>query len=158
MIEVRWRRLLLWFALALAIAAPIAPEVLAQSAAMPKRLRALAGDASAQFKLAYRQRPGEGQAREEQLVAVIAAWQQSTPSDANNELLERWLRTTIRSSMPGSRTALPAAPDFTKPAVTRVEGSVVVHSPEPSPATELKSSAADKSAGDPFSDDPDWHQ
>jgi hypothetical protein len=154
MIEIRWRRLLLWFALALAIAVPIAPEVLAQSAAMPRRLEALAGDASAQFKLAYRQRPADGQAREEQLVVVVAAWRQSTPTDANNELLEQWLRIAIRSSMPGSRTALPATPEFTKPSA-RLEGvSVVVPAHGPTPAVEMKTPPADQWAGDPFADDP----
>jgi hypothetical protein len=158
MIEIRWRRLLLWFALALAMAVPIAPEVLAQSAAMPGRLEALAGDASAQFKLAYRQLPAEGQAREEQLVAVVAAWRQSAPTDANNERLEQWFRIAIRSSMPGSRTPLPAAPDFTKAPAPRDESTVLLKSRPPVPAVELKSPAADESAGDPFADDADWHE
>jgi hypothetical protein len=154
MVQVRWRRLLFWFALALALAAPIAPEVLAQSGAMPRRLQALVDDASAQFKLAYRLQPGEGQARQEQLEAVEAAWRQAAQTEANNELLERWLRTAIRSSMPGSRTALPATPEFMKASAGLEEASVVVPAHEPTPAVDMKAPSANKSAGDPFADDP----
>src|SRR5882757_11317085 len=89
-----------------------AASAISQAAAAPDRLPVLIAEASAQFKLAYRSQPAEGDRRQQQLNAVIAAWHAAPRSEANNEQLNNWLRTAIRSSMPGSRESLPALPTF----------------------------------------------
>ena len=110
--------------------------------------------ASDQFQLLYRMRPSEAALRQAQLKTVVADWQAAPRSDANNERLTNWLREAIRSSMPGSRLPLPAAPNFV--------GGPAKAPPaiEPAPVTAPEPAAAHASAQpvdqntDPFRDDP----
>jgi len=112
-------------------------------------------DASAQFKLAYRHYPAEQRARQEQLDHVIAAWRAAPRSDKNNDMLSAWLRASIRSSMPGSRAALPPTPEFAVPVPPSVEVTPSeAHSDDAGAAEKSEPTAEDKSAGDPFRDDP----
>ena len=122
----------------LAVACATLPAV-AQAAAPADRLPTLVGETSAQFQLAYRLHPAEGQRRQEQLNAVVAAWRTAPRTEANNERLSHWLRAAIRASMPGSREALPPMPTFT--ASVRDAKSAVAEptpaetrAPEPTPA------------------------
>jgi hypothetical protein len=85
----------------------------AQSAPQTDRTTALIQATSDQFQLAYRMNPREAQLRQEQLSAAVAAWRAASRDNANTELLTMWLRTAIRSSMPGSRDGLPPVPTFT---------------------------------------------
>jgi hypothetical protein len=137
----------------LAVACATLPAV-AQVAAPADRPPTLVGEATAQFQLAYRLRPAEGQHRYEQLNAVVAAWRAAPRTEANNERLSNWLRAAIRASMPGSRDALPPMPAFadgverkkrvTEPTPTETRA------PEPTPAA----TPVDSANLDPFRDDP----
>lgn len=136
-----------------------------QSAPLPGRLQTLVNDANAQFKLAYRKQPAEAQAREEKLNAAVSAWQATAKDATNNELLEQWLRSAIRSSMPGSRAALPAMPQFApraaapktirqqvlKPAEVRAPEPARARgaAPEPTPAIEPAADSVEEPAAAP---------
>jgi len=151
----------------LAVACATLPAV-AQVAAPADRLPTLVGEAAAQFQLAYRLRPAEGQHRHEQLNAVVAAWRAAPRTEANNERLSNWLRAAIRASMPGSREALPPMPTFTAsverekhiteptPAETRAPEPTPAEavSPEPTPAANSAATPVDSANLDPFLDDP----
>ena len=131
----------------MAIASMMLPKV-AQSAATADRLQALAGDASAQFQLAYRLHPVEREHRQEQLTAVVAAWRTAPRSEANNEQMAAWLHTAIRSSMPGSREALPPMPKFTSSDKAQSQAAGSIQAVKTSPVVDETPSA------DPFRDDP----
>jgi hypothetical protein len=133
--------------------------VAARAATQRERLPNLIAESSAQFELAYRSYPAEGQYRQEQLNAVVAAWRSAPRTEANNERLNAWLHAAIRSSMPGSREPLPTTPSFAtnterdkrpiaEPPVAKVR------IPEPTPANETARSSKDDSRVDPFRDDP----
>lgn len=131
----------------LAVAFMMQPTV-AQAAVTVDRLQGRIGDVSAQFQLAYRLHPIEREHRQEQLAAVVAAWRAAPRSDANNEQMAAWLHTAIRSSMPGSREALPPMPKFASgdKAQTQAAGSI--------PAVKTSPIADEMPAADPFRDDP----
>src|SRR4051794_26032529 len=142
----------------LAITAAILPSA-AQAATKRERTPDLAAQASAQFELANRSYPAEGESRQAQLNVVVAAWRAAPRTDANNERLNSWLRAAIRASMPGSREPLPAAPSFAansesdKRAVAEPKPATV-RAPEPTPAIGVTPPAKDESRVDPFRDDP----
>jgi hypothetical protein len=129
---------------------------IAQAAAPPARLPALVAEASAQFQLAYRAQPAEGERRQEQLEAVVNAWRAAPRSDVNNQRLSNWLRAAIWSSMPGSHEELPAAPSFVSSGErekrTAEPISKRAHVPARTPA--IESSKPDDAHVDPFRDDP----
>jgi hypothetical protein len=139
-------------------------HLLAASTAPPAdRTTALIKATSEQFQIAYRMHPGQGRERQEQLTAVVAAWHAAARNDTNNELLTTWLRSAIRSSMPGSREALPQAPLFvhdepvakaTKPATKEVRSAPAAAS-EPTPTIATLPKSIDQMLADPFRDDPD---
>jgi hypothetical protein len=129
---------------------------LAHAATKPERVPDLAAQASAQFELAYRSYPAEGESRQVQLNAVVTAWRSAPRTDANNERLNNWLRAAIRSSMPGSRDPLPPAPSFATTAKVKPD---TVRAPEPTRAVEVTTqpkadSPKSDSQVDPFRDDP----
>jgi hypothetical protein len=136
----------------------------AYAATKPERLPELAAETSAQFELAYRSYPAEGENRQVQLNAVLAAWRSAPRTEANNERLTNWLHAAIRASMPGSRDPLPPAPSFATngetekrtPAKAKPE---TVRASEPTPATEETTqpkadSPKAENQVDPFQDDP----
>lgn len=134
------------------------PPAVARAAASADRLQSLVRDTSTQIQLAYRLHPTEQRKREEQLTAVVAAWRAAPRTEANNDRLNAWLRSAIRASMPGSREALPPMPTFASsddrvpraaertPAETRAI--------ELTPVAATPNKADEKSATDPFRDDP----
>jgi hypothetical protein len=148
------------------VVASIALPLTAKAAAPTDRVPSLVRETLAQFQIAYRMHPEEGQRRQEQLAAVVNAWRAAPRADANNDRLTNWLRAAIRASMPGSREALPASPTFTaeasketrsvvKPTAlqpTLAEPIVAKPTPaaEPSPLPSKHTSEAD-----PFRDDPE---
>ncbi|MCC7476760.1 MAG: hypothetical protein IT425_15325 [Pirellulales bacterium] len=127
----------------------------------------LAAEVLVQFQLAYRLHPAEYDRRCEQLAGAVAAWRTAPRSAENDELLNQWLRAAMRSSMPGSRLPLPAAPIFAgvenkaQPAPaesvansspSQVQpGSKATADSEPSKHTEAPPKDAQM---DPFGDDP----
>lgn len=137
----------------------------AKAAAPPDRTSSLVRETAAQFQIAYRLHPEEGQRRQEQLAAVVSAWRAAPRTDANNERLTIWLRAAIRASMPGSREALPANPTFAAATTTETR-TVVKHAapeptravptiPKPMPVAESAPAPIKHSAeADPFRDDP----
>jgi hypothetical protein len=142
----------------LAVPAAILPSA-AQAATKRERTPDLAAQASAQFELAYRSYPAEGESRQAQLNVVVAAWRAAPRTDANNERLNNWLHAAIRASMPGSHEPLPAAPSFAanseseKRAVAEPKPATL-RAPEPTPANEVTRPPKDESHVDPFRDDP----
>jgi hypothetical protein len=130
-------------------------------------------DTVAQLQLAYRHNVPERRRRYDQLAQVVAAWREAPRSDANNRLLEDWLRGAIRSSMPGSQQLLPSVPDFERPSIPadptieEVESiaPAITHSSNESvdeslppgdmpEEPEVPDAEMEKSPGDPFADDP----
>src|SRR4051812_120508 len=126
---------------------------IAQAAAKVDKNQALIKAASAQFQLSYRRRPAEGELRQQQLNAVIAAWRGAPRNEANDEQLTKWLQEAIRASMPGSHEPLPAVPPFGPPGPQspHVTDPPPTDSPEPA-AVVTPSAQVDNS--DPFRDDP----
>jgi hypothetical protein len=142
------------------VVASIAVSLTAKAATPPDRVPTLVRETSAQFQIAYRLHPEEGQRRQEQLAAVVNAWRAAPRTDANNE--------KIRASMPGSREALPASPTFTAAATTESRTVVKPSAPEPTlaeptitkpkppkPTAEPSPVPSDHSDADPFRDDPE---
>jgi hypothetical protein len=121
-------------------------QSLAQGAATSVSLQALVNDTAAQIQLAYRLDPTERQRRHEQLEEAVKSWRTVQRSDANNRLLAEWLRAAMRNSMPGSVEALPAPPAFDTGETSLLSAQ--------SAERESSRSIGDKSAGDPFGDDP----
>jgi hypothetical protein len=109
------------------------------------RLQVLVNDAAWQVQLSYRSDATERNRRREQIELTIAAWQAAARNKLNDERLAEWLRGTIRSSMPGSREALPALPEFE----TAWTGAIAK-----GPAGENLSPTKSSSDEDPFRDDP----
>jgi hypothetical protein len=151
-------------------AAMLTSRARAQSTA---KLQSLVNDTVAQFQLAYHHNTAEQRRRYDQLSQTVAAWREAARNDANNRLLEDWLRGAIRSSMPGSQAALPPLPRFVQ---VHVESATVESRPVPAatplpaaagesteqpPTTETQEVASqteetvDKTTGDPFLDDPE---
>ena len=152
--------------LAAIVVASIALPLTVKAAAPTDRAPSLVRETSAQFQIAYRMHPEEGQRRQEQLAAVVNAWRVAPRTDANNERLTNWLRAAIRASMPGSREALPASPTFTAAASKEARSVVKPTVLEPTlaeptvakatPAAEPSSSPSKHtSEADPFRDDPE---
>jgi hypothetical protein len=127
----------------------------ARAATSPERVQLLVRETSAQFQIAYRLHPNEGQRRQEQLNAAVTAWRAAPRSDANNERFATWLRATIRASMPGSRDSLPPTPTFTS-TVKETRPPAPPMTPEPTLAEPpvKEPTLAEPSAADPFRDDP----
>ncbi len=131
-----------------------------------EHLQVLVNETSAQIQLAYRLHPTEGQQRQEQLNAAVAAWRAAPHTDANNEQLTTWLHSAIRASMPGSRAKLQPIPAFKSndhsgkrpleptPAETHPSAVVPVdkHAVGPTPVIESTTPADEET--DPFRDDP----
>jgi hypothetical protein len=141
------------------------------------KLQTLLNDTVAQLQLAYRHNLPEQQRRYDELAQIVATWREAPRNDANNRLLEDWLRGAIRSSMPGSQQLLPAAPRFERPsaldmavpaeqpvfpadqpAATIIESIArprVEHQFELPAANDQETTDAEweKSVGDPFADD-----
>jgi hypothetical protein len=171
------------FSCSLLVAASVfaSTSAAAVAPATPARLSALINETSAHFQLSYRMRPNEARERQEQLDAAVAAWRAAPRTAANDEQLAKWLRSAIRTSMPGQREALPPIPDFTaaeksiqKPAPT-IEKRPVEPTPSeptlaeptniepttagssidtPTATPTVKEPAATDDNTDPFRDDP----
>lgn len=90
-----------------------------------------------QLQLAYPHDEEERALRSEQLTAAVEAWRAATRSAANERLLDDWLRTAIRKSMPGSHEPLPDIPKFDGPVVVRSAAGPTTNaaSQKPSPAS-----------------------
>lgn len=101
----------------------------------PAQLQPLVNDAVAQLQISFRQNHAEQQHRYATIGQVVHAWRNAPHTDANNRLLEEWLRSAIRNSMPGSRTELPAAPQFEQAA------AVVAAPPTAPPAAHVEEPA-----------------
>ena len=147
------------------VVASIVLPLTVEAAAPPDRVPSLVRETSAQFQIAYRLHPEEGQRRQEQLAAVVNAWRAAPRTEANNERLTTWLRSAIRASMPGSREALPASPIFTATAATQTRPVAKPTALEPTLAEPMvaNTKAAVESSpapskhdaeADPFRDDP----
>jgi hypothetical protein len=153
------------FVTAIFVAAMGLLPLTASAAAGPnEKLQVLVNDTAAQFRLVYRQQPGERALRQEQLATAIAAWRAAPRSEANNERLATWLRAAILSSMPGSQEPLPAVPGFAAMVKAEPQPQVHVQRPQPTEAHEspLEPQVAEKKApteavakpdNDPFRDD-----
>jgi hypothetical protein len=118
--------------------------------------------------------PNEAHDRQEQLDEVVAAWRAAPRTAANDERLAKWLRSAIRTSMPGQREALPPIPDFnasarvtkqaaesapteSTPSTTAEKRDSEVSTSEASdaePTLAIDSSTATDEMTDPFRDDP----
>lgn len=81
-------------------------------------LQRLVNDVAFQLDLSYRFNRQELNDRRATVQAALAAWGESSRSQADNETLASWLREAIRTSMPGTRQSLPAIPDFKTIAAT----------------------------------------
>jgi hypothetical protein len=121
-------------------------QLSAQGTATSISLQALVNDTAAQIQLAYRLDPAERQRRHEQLEEAVKSWRTVQRSDANNRLLAEWLRAAMRNSMPGSVESLPAPPAFDTGATSILSAQAAER--------EASRTIGDKSAGDPFGDDP----
>jgi hypothetical protein len=119
----------------------------AQTSAPPRNLQVLVNDTAAQFQLAYRHDPAERQHRYQELATAVKAWRAAERNELNDRLLSEWLRSAMRSSMPGSRASLRDVPMF---------GDIasVTNSSATARGREVSRVVGDKSVGDPFSDDP----
>jgi len=150
-ISKKMRRVLLAVIAATITLSPAAVSIAAQPV---DRTQALVAAASAQFQLSFRMRPAEGQLRQEQLRAAVAAWRAAPRNEFNDERLRNWLREAIRASMPGSRAALPAIPNFggESPQAPQVTDPPPVAPPEPTPTVGPEDPSPDSE--DPFRDDP----
>jgi hypothetical protein len=104
-----WRTRLLPRALVVLLFALSFDSASAQSAA---RLQPLLNDTVAQLKLVSRHDADELHRRYEQVSKALAAWRAADRTEENNRRLEAWLRTAIRSSMPGADQAMPTVPEF----------------------------------------------
>jgi hypothetical protein len=125
--------------------------------APPERLPLLVEQATTQFDLAFRGNANEGQARKQQLEAVVNAWRAAPRSDANNERLNNWLRAAIRSSMPGAHDDLPTAPTFAESSRREKQHApklANLHSAQPAIAAPTIGSSKSEAQTDPFQDDP----
>jgi hypothetical protein len=165
------------FRVALIFAASIpalASAAMAASQATPDHIQSLIGETTAQFQLAYRLQPSEGEQRQAELNAVVAAWRSAAHNETNDQRLTTWMRAAIRTSMPGSREPLPPQPSFAvtkrvaKPLVEPSPAAVApadtaIASPQPASKTETRTdeSTSKPEAGsidhwlvDPFQDDP----
>jgi hypothetical protein len=152
-------------------AGAVAQPASGQSAA---QLQVLVNDTVAQFQLAYRHNVAEQRRRYDEVAQVLAAWRQAPRNESNNQLLEDWLRGAIRNSMPGSQAPLPQLPQFDQqqehqeinggdpPAATTLPTSSPLTESGvdsvPGEAQELDEAyemGVEKTAGDPFGDDPE---
>lgn len=168
------RTLTLGWALTVGLMASMA-QAAAPAPAPVDRTSSLARETWAQFDLAYKMHPNERELRHEQLAAAVNAWRAAPRTDANNERLNNWLRAAIRSSMPGSREALPPLPIFAAASEPRTQSAASVKQasakapvmttaskPTPAKASVVAPATATKSAStphhkpdaDPFRDDP----
>ena len=99
--------------LAATVVAWLVPHAAGQVANSMSRLQPLVNDTVAQLQVAYRHDPAEGQGRYARLAEGIEQWRNAPRNEANDRLLAEWLRAAMRTSMPGSQAAFPAAPRFT---------------------------------------------
>jgi hypothetical protein len=143
------------------------------NAQSPPPLQALLNDTVAQLQLAYRHNAPERRRRYDQLAVVLAAWRDAPRSDANNQLLEDWLRGAIRSSMPGSQLSLPGIPNFGPATIPAESGSEEPTAPatqsmtrsskesdnglppDDTPAADAEVTESEPWEADPFADDPE---
>ncbi|MEM9187257.1 MAG: hypothetical protein AAGB00_12260 [Planctomycetota bacterium] len=100
-----------------AAASPLAAQSMspAAGAAAPAdvaALQSLVTDLALQIQLTTRGQATVRGARYGQLAAALASWNASRQSTADAVHMERWLRSAIRASMPGSATPMPAPPIF----------------------------------------------
>ncbi|QDU90789.1 hypothetical protein Pla175_42020 [Pirellulimonas nuda] len=126
--------LLLLLALSAVMGAWAPAPALAQS---PQRsvLQQLAGDISAQLDLRYPTSGGEKQAGRDRLAEAIDLWNASPKSDADAQVMERWLLDALRASMAGSKKPMPAPPEFSQ---KQIAAAPLAPEPiaEPTPITE----------------------
>jgi hypothetical protein len=158
--------------IALVLCAFAALESGSAVAQSPERLQLLLNDTVAQLRLSYRHNVPEQRRRYDELAQVVSAWREAPRTDANNRLLEAWLRGAIRSSMPGSQDSLPPMPLFEQPSERELPTVLefpMAPSAEPTTRTQLEiqsdpppandsestDAALEKALGDPFGDDPE---
>lgn len=138
--------------------------------AEPRRdpLNSLASDVWVQFELAYRSQPAEYERRRLQFNAVIEAWRAAPMAPETDERLANWMRGAIHTSMPGSRTPLPPAPQFVavvgqqkEPSLPPLAGMELIRTQYVQPtitsrpaARPIATAAANPFIEDPFLDDP----
>lgn len=124
----------------------------------PDPLHSLASDVWAQFELAYRSQPAEYERHRVQFNAVIEAWRAAPNPEVADKLLAAWMHAAIQASMPGSRTPLPAMPQF-NPASLRqspLAGMDLLKTQyaSPNPARPAIAQPVATTVTDPFQDDP----
>ncbi len=98
--------------LLIALVAAGAPNRVAAQTPQRSVLQQLTGDISAQLDLRYPGAGGEKQARRDRLSEAIELWNESQKSDADAQVMERWLLDALRASMAGSKQPMPALPRF----------------------------------------------
>ena len=81
-------------------------------ASQPAGLQQLVEEFSAQLWYSYRGRIPEHRLRHEQLAEAIEAWNASSQSAADRQVMTTWLRDAMRASMPGSNQPMPPSPEF----------------------------------------------
>lgn len=108
-------RLTLFVSMAVAVAI-LAAAVTAHQSSSPKSTDVvqMGSDLRFQLEMAFRHKEHERSTRLAQLDEVMAAWQKSTQSDADREVLIGWLQEAGASSLPGVMRDLPASPEFSR--------------------------------------------
>jgi hypothetical protein len=77
-----------------------------------RRLESLESDLRFQIAMAWRHEGRTREARESQLDEVLEAWRASPQTEADQQLLQQWMRDAILSSLPGESGEFPPAPTF----------------------------------------------
>lgn len=131
-------RLLISVALSVLFLAAVATSILAQSTSSTQALQRLTNDLALQLDLTYKHDLATHRERYDEMAAALKAWNRSRRTDADYAMMDQWLRTAIRNSMPGAGQPLPAPPEFAalRPSVTEL--------PPPRPTTSAPRSVAAK--------------
>lgn len=108
--------LLLLSAVAMLSQAVLPSKGLAQAntANSAAQMQSSVDDLALQLRLTFRNRNSEFKSRYAILAEALDRWNQSTRSDADLRTMQAWLDDATRASIPGSRRAMPAPPEFAK--------------------------------------------
>lgn len=135
----------------LVIVAAFPPSLAAQETARTAELQSLVERAAQHLQLrreSHRGSEATYQANRDLLQQTLEAWNESARTDQDADAMQTWLEGVVRSSMLGSRDALPTPPEFLPaPAVEVVEAEPV----EAEPASPI---AFDPAPSDPLPTEP----